>query len=351
MDETILTPRQQFLINLVSSGNGVTSKYLEEQTQGKLPASKPTIARDLAFLAQKKLIKVVGKARQTRYFPAGDNPLLKYFDLDKYFETDPDKRLNAKTAFDPKVFSHLKNLFSENEIRETLKQNKSFSQESQKNGKEIYLKELERFIIELSWKSSKIEGNTYDLLDTEVLLKQGIEAEGHSKDEALMILNHKRAFEEILAHKNTFKKITLSQVLQLHNFLVKGLDVSTGIRTKTVGITGTVYQPLGNQWQIRENLEKLIKVINSLKFPLEKALVTVAGLSYLQPFVDGNKRTARILANAILLAWDYYPLSYRSVDEKVYKKAVVLFYEQNSLFYLKKILVDQYNFALRTYFK
>ena len=73
-------------------------------------------------------------------------------------------------------------------------------------------------------------------------------------------------------------------------------------------------------------------------------------ISYIQPFADGNKRTARMLTNALLLANDYYPLSYRSVDETYYKKALVLFYEQNSLYYLKQIILDQYKFALNTYF-
>ena len=216
--------------------------------------------------------------------------------------------------------------------------------------KDIYLKELERFTIELSWKSSKIEGNTYSLLDTEALVKQKIEAPGHPKEEAIMILNHKRAFESILKNKNEYKKITLSQVAQLHNFMVKDLNINTGIRSQAVGITGTVYRPLDNQWQIKECLEKIILIVNETVYPLEKALIILAMLSYIQPFADGNKRTARMLANAVLLAHDFYPLSYRSVDETFYKKALVLFYEQNSLYYLKKILLDQYKFALETYF-
>ena len=132
--------------------------------------------------------------------------------------------------------------------------------------------------------------------------------------------------------------------------MVKDLNINTGIRSQAVGITGTVYRPLDNQWQIKECLEKIILIVNETVYPLEKALIILAMLSYIQPFADGNKRTARMLANAVLLAHDFYPLSYRSVDETFYKKALVLFYEQNSLYYLKKILLDQYKFALETYF-
>ena len=117
-----------------------------------------------------------------------------------------------------------------------------------------------------------------------------------------------------------------------------------------MGITGTVYKPLDNQWQIKEALEKLIAVINKTNNPLEKALIASTMISYIQPFADGNKRTGRMLTNAILLAHDYYPLSYRSVDEITYKKAPILFYEQNSLYQLKKIILDQYQLALKTYF-
>jgi len=98
-------------------------------------------------------------------------------------------------------------------------------------------------------------------------------------------------------------------------------------------------------------MDKFIANLNRVEYPLEKAMFTIAMISYIQPFTDGNKRTARMLANAVLLANNYFALSYRSVDETFYKKALVLFYEQNSLYYLKQIILDQYKFALNTYFK
>lgn len=351
MNETILNPRQQLIVNLISQGNGVSSKYLEEQLENKYPSSKATIARDLAVLLNSKTIRFEGEARKTLYFSYATNPLLKYFELERYFEIDPDLRVGVKKTFNFNIFDHLQEIFTDEEILEIEKNNKSFTKEMQKLNKDLCVRELERFVIELSWKSSKIEGNTYDLLDTETLIKQGLEAKGHPKSEAIMILNHKKTFESILEHVNDFKTISFSQVLQLHNFLTKGLEISTGIRGKAVGITGTTYKPLDNQWQIKENLEKLIKIVNEMKFPLAKALVIMSVVSYLQPFSDGNKRTARMLANAVLMAYDYFPISYRSIDEKEYKKAMVLFYEQNSLYHLKRLFVDQYNFALGTYFK
>ncbi len=118
-----------------------------------------------------------------------------------------------------------------------------------------------------------------------------------------------------------------------------------------MGITGTIYQPLDNQFQIQEAMKKLIKVVNKIKNPLEKSLIVNAMIPYIQPFADGNKRTGRMLGNAILLAGDYYPLSYRSVDEDEFKKALILFYEQNSIFHLKKLLTEQLLFVFKTYFR
>lgn len=351
MDETNLSPRQNTILAVVNNSRGISRLEIEKKVSNLYPSSKPTIARDLSFLVKKKFIKVSGKGRNTLYFPFVSNPLLAYIDLDQYFALEADQRQNVYQSFDFSLFENLHELLSKKEIEDIKKTNKSFSKETKRLEKDIYKKELERFIIELSWKSSKIEGNTYSLLDTEALIKQSIEAKGHSKEEAIMILNHKEAFEIILSHKEEFNKITLSQIAQLHNSLVKGLSVSAGIRKEAVGITGTIYTPLSISWQIREALEKAIVAINASSSPLEKALITIALISYIQPFNDGNKRTGRMLANAILLAYDYYPLSYRSVDETTYKKALLLFYEQHSIIHLKKIVLDQYLFALNTYFK
>lgn len=351
MNETNLTPRQNMILALVNQSRSINRLEIEQKVANRYPSSKPTIARDLTFLVQKKLIKVSGKGKNTTYLPTILNPLLRYIDLQKYFTAEVDERRDGFTSFNFTLFEHLHNLFSEEEIKEITQINKSFSQRTQKLAKDIYRKELERFIIELSWKSSRIEGNTYSLLDTELLIKQSIEASGHPKEEAIMILNHKAAFETILTHREEFKTILISQITQLHNILVKNLSIRTGIRSEAVGITGTTYRPLDNSFRIKEALEKTVRIINTTTFPLEKALITLTFISYIQPFNDGNKRTGRMLANAILMAHDYFPLSYRSVDETTFKKALILFYETHSIFHFKKILIDQYRFALDTYFQ
>ncbi|MBI2600167.1 Fic family protein, partial [Candidatus Daviesbacteria bacterium] len=204
---------------------------------------------------------------------------------------------------------------------------------------------------ELSWKSSKIEGNTYTLLETESLIKEQEEARGKTKDEAIMILNHKSAFDTILKNKNDFQVISTSDINQLHNILVKDLSISTGIRKQAVGITGTLYRPPDNEFQIKEAFERIVKAINLAQDYFEKALIAHVMIPYLQPYSDGNKRTGRMLTNAILLAWDLYPLSYRGVDEEEFKKALILFYEQLSIVHIKRLFIEQIKFANETYFK
>jgi Fic family protein len=350
MNETKTTPRQKFILNIVNESTGVKRVDIEKKVETLYPASKPTIARDLASLVRDGVIHVKGSGRSVVYAPAQKNPLLRRFDLDQYFALEPDERTGAKQAFDFSVFSHLANLLTQDEIERIEQKNRSFTRETSQLDRTIYLKELERFIVELAWKSSKIEGNTYSLLETETLIKDSVEARGKSRGEAIMILNHKKAFESILLGRDDYRSISLAKITELHEVLTQDLSISTGIREQAVGITGTAYKPLDNKWQIIEALEKMIQAINGTHYPLEKALIASALISYIQPFADGNKRTSRMLTNAILIAHDFFPLSYRSVDEETYKKALILFYEQGSLYSLKQIFLSQYRFALETYF-
>jgi Fic family protein len=212
-------------------------------------------------------------------------------------------------------------------------------------------KEFERLTIELSWKSSQIEGNTYSLIDTEILIKEGKAAKGHSRDEAVMILNHKKAIEYIFSRKGEFSSLNLKKIENVHSLLADKLSTEKGMRKRPVGITGTRYRPLDNQHQIREAIEKMCETINNKKIqPLAKALASILLISYIQPFEDGNKRTARLVGNAVLFAHGFCPLSYRSVDEAEYKKAIMLFYEQNSARYFKELFVSQFRFAVKNYF-
>lgn len=351
MDETNLTPRQKKILNRISQSAGIIREDIKKSITAIYTVSKPTLIRDLHVLVENKLIRVTGKGKNTVYAPYAQNPLLRFVDLDTYFQSDPDQRPGAKKQFDFQVFDHLTNLIHGTDLEDVRAVAKNFSRQTKLLTPDIVQRELERFVIELSWKSSKLEGNTYTLLETERLIRESKEASGRTKDESVMILNHKTALEQILTNKNDFKTLSISLIHQLHNCLVSGLHIKPGIRKQAVGITGTVYQPLGNQHQLTEAMEKCVDAINANPSTTQKALIALSMISYIQPYADGNKRTARMLTNAILLAHDYYPLSYRSVNEEKYKQALILFYEQGSLFHVKRLLLDQMKFAFTTYFQ
>lgn len=346
-----LNKRQSLILDYINKRNSSSRLEIEEYVATvDDKSSKNTIIRDLDVLLKNNYIKKTGFARSIRYEPYTSNELLIKYDVDNYFKKEPDSREIKYSQFNFDIFNNLKNLFSADEIKKLESINGIYTNKTIALSKTILKKEYERLLIELSWKSSQIEGNTYSLLDTEVLIKENIEAKGHKKEEAIMILNHKKALEFIFESKDYFKILTLKKLEELHALLTNKLGVNKGLRKSPVGIIGTNYRPLSNQLQIKEAIEKLIATINNTDNVIEKSLITVIMISYIQPFEDGNKRTGRILANAILYANGYCPLSYRSISESEYKKAVILFYENNSIDYFKELFVEQFKFAVEKYF-
>lgn len=340
--------RQDTILRFIISHKNVSISDLEQHI-GKTAfsdISRITLIRDLNFLQTQSLIKRQGQGRTTFYSPILASPLLEYFDSENYFNTDPDHRTLKSKTFSFDVFKNLKNLFSKQELSTVDKLNKVFQDRMSKSSAKIQQKEFERLTVEFCWKSSHIEGNTYSLLNTERLIKDNIEASGHSHEESTMILNHKRALDFVFSQPDYFKQLSVFKILELHSLISENLGISKGLRTSPVGIVGTIYKPLDNQHQIDEAMQLLVTTLNTIKHPFERAFIAVLMISYIQPFEDGNKRTSRILANAILLSENYCPLSYRSVDDVEYKKAIVLFYEQNSAEYFKRIFIEQFRNAI-----
>ena len=313
-------------------------------------ATKMTITRDLKLLLENNEIKKSGLAKATVYSSSAKVGILSPVNIETYFAKDQDERLSDTIGFNFDIFSALKNLLSAKEKFELEKLNNTYIEKKKRLSDNLLQKEFERLTVELAWKSSKIEGNTYTLLDTERLLNENISAKGKTKEETNMVLNHKKALDFILKSPEYYKNITIAKIEDLHKLLVDELNVSTGVRNGMVGIVGTNYKPLDNAYQIKEALKNLIDTINKTDNPVEKALISVLMLAYIQPFEDGNKRTSRILGNAILLANGYCPLSYRSVDEIEYKKAIILFYEQNNVSYFKELFIEQFKQAVSKYF-
>ena len=314
--------------------------------------SDATLKRAIASLVGNGNIIVTGKARATRYSLSPQAHLLMPLNLDTYFAKDVDER-QVQTSFNFQLIRDqlpTVELFTEDERKHLNELQQMFRKHVDEMTVNEYKKEMERLGIDLSWKSSQIEGNTYSLLETERLLRESKTAEGKTKEEAIMLLNHKEALRFILDNTDYLQVLSLSHIEDIHALLTKDLSVDKGIRHRRVGITGTNYHPLDNEFQIREAIHNTCELINGKDNVFEKALLTLVLLSYIQAFSDGNKRTARITSNAILIANGYCPLSFRTVDSVDYKKAMLIFYEQNNLFAFKQIFMQQFEFAVSEYF-
>lgn len=350
MNDTIFNHRQLAILELLRSGDSLSRAEIIQRLSLAQSVASITVIRDLSDLVDKEVLESLGRARATIYKLSEQNPLLRYIDMGTYFSRSQDAR-DIKVTFDRDIFSHLETLHSDEEHR-LWDGSAVFLQKQIKTLSPAMVKrELERFLIDLAWKSSQIEGNTYDILETETLLKDKIRARGHSEEEAIMVLNHKSAFEFIQERQNSFRSnLTQSLVFQLHKKLTDGLDVPQGIRREQIRITGTRYIPPYGQQKLTSLFEDVLSVINGAVYPPDKALIASVLIAYLQPFVDGNKRTSRMLANALLIAHGHYPLSYRNIDATEYKKAIILIYEQNNLYHIKRLWMEQLRFAVDNYF-
>lgn len=317
-----------------------------------LEMSDATIKRVLSKAVKDGMVLVIGKGRATKYRLTPQAYVTMDLNLDTYFDKDVDER-EVQEGFNFELINDILpkvELFAPEELNILNSAQEQFRQHLSEMNDTEYRKEMERLGIDLSWKSSQIEGNTYSLLETERLLREKETASGKTKDEAIMLLNHKDALDFILDVPDYLQPLKVNRIEDIHSILTKELGVERNIRHRRVGITDTNYRPLDNEFQIREALEDSVRLINSKSVVFDKALLALVLLSYIQAFTDGNKRTARIVSNGILIANGYCPISFRTVDSIDYKKAMLLFYEQNNIAAFKRIFIDQFLFAVKTYF-
>ena len=208
--------------------------------------------------------------------------------------------------------------------------------------KKMNRREVEHLMVELAWKSSNLEGNTYSLLETELLLTKNIVASAKTNFETQMVINHKQAIEFVIDNPQLFNgRVAPATVREIHKYISYNLGIKSGIRKRFVRITASNYQPLTVSKQIQENLEAVLVAINKQPSPLAKVLAAFSLIPYLQPFEDGNKRVGRILANGLLIHTVGCGFSLKTVDAKELALAYLSFYEFNSLSALSKIVHSQ----------
>jgi Fic family protein len=219
---------------------------------------------------------------------------------------------------------------------------------------------LARLLIDLSWASSRLEGNTYSRLDTERLIAFGTAAEGHDALEAQMILNHKDAIEYLINAQSPDREgnssgplLNPSTVIALHAFLSDGLLADPSacgrVRRRAVEIGGSVYRPMAIPDRLEELFDIVVRMAAEVNDPFEQAFFLMVHLPYLQPFEDVNQRVSRLAANIPLIRHNLCPLSFIDVPPSAYIDAMIGVYELNQVDLLRDVFVWAYARSCQQY--
>ena len=210
---------------------------------------------------------------------------------------------------------------------------------------------VERFMIDLSWASSSLEGNTYSLLETEILIKYGEVAAGHAAEEATMILNHKAAIGWIVDNIGIID-LDAQTAFRLHALLMRGLvgpDNLGAVRRHGVGVTNTAYVPSDEYADLQIGIAELCSAAARREDPYEGAFALLIGTAYLQAFADGNKRLGRILSSIPLLKAGLPPISFVGVDRTDYAWGMLSWYELNDPAPIANAIAAAYEISAPTY--
>jgi len=211
---------------------------------------------------------------------------------------------------------------------------------------------LDRLLIDLSWSSSRLEGNTYSLLDTRELIERGTAAPGKDAKETQMILNHKAAIEFLV---DSAEEIGVNRytVTNLHALLADNLleePRNAGrLRENPVAIGASTYIPTAIPQMIEEMFGRLLEIAASIRDPFEQSFFLLVHIPYLQPFVDVNKRTSRLASNIPLIKRNLVPLSFIDVPQQIYIDGLIGIYEFNRIELLRDVFVWAYERSSRRY--
>lgn len=350
------------ILGLLSEGSLSIEKILDGLG---FPIERRTLQRRLKELQQDELIKSSGYARATRYvleekkvdFLKEQHDLIPLSTQGKEIlklVTDPvakrkpvsynrlfleDYRPNVDSYLTPKEKQKLA------EIGRT----QGGNQPAGTYAKQI----LNRLLTDLSWNSSRLEGNTYSILDTERLIHEGSPAENKSLTETQMILNHKDAIEFLIdssAEETAFSRhILLNLHALLSNNLLPDPAAPGRLRQYAVGITHSVFTPLAIPQLITELFDLILEKANLIENPFEQAFFVSVHLPYLQPFDDVNKRVARLAANIPLNRQNLSPLTFIDVPEEYYVKGLLAIYELNRIELFKDVFLWGYERSAMRY--
>lgn len=211
---------------------------------------------------------------------------------------------------------------------------------------------LQRLLIDLSWNSSRLEGNTYSLLDTQRLIELGAAAEGRDAFETQMILNHKEAIRFLVESIDEigFNRYTICNLHAiLANNLLPDVQAAGRLRHISVSIEGSVFHPLEVPQLIQECFDHILGKAEAIRDPFEQALFLMVHLPYLQPFDDVNKRVSRLSANISLIKTNVSPISFVDVPRSLYTRAMLAVYELKDISLLRDVFLWAYSRSATRY--
>ncbi len=332
---------------------GEIEKALEDQG---LSFNRRTLQRRLARLEKAERILIVGAGRATRYLPIVFAKKSIETNNDIFLSIDAQEIQNrvSRPLSARKPISYQREFIDSYQPNVTWYLPAAIRNHLMDNGRRIsidyaagtYIRQiLDRLLIDLSWASSRLEGNTYSLLETERLIAFGEAASGKTPFETQMVLNHKAAIEFLVdaVDENGFDRRT---ILNLHALLSDNLlgnpSASGRLRAIPVGIGKSVYEPLAVPQLIDEIFCQLLDTAAAISDPFEQAFFVTVHLPYLQPFEDVNKRVSRLAANIPLIHHNLCPLSFVNVPGDLYINGLLGVYELNRIELLRDVFVWTY---------
>jgi Fic family protein len=304
--------------------------------------SQSTVSRALAHLVDAGIVIKTGTTRNAAF---GLSPETSRFARPPHLRTP--------VSYDPSIIGNYK----ANETRWLLEKAAermraaAASLQHQLNASTYSRQIAERFLIDLSWASSGFEGNTYSYLETEALIKFGAAASGHDVAETTMVMNHKNAILTLLENLDA-PMLNVEAVSRIHALLMRDTlspEQLGRIRNGEVRIGGSAYRPSEDAMQLRADLGGLLWQVEKTEDPFEASFVLLAGIPYLQPYQDGNKRTGRLTCNVPLLKAGLPPMSFISLDKADYLAGLISFYETGDLNLLADVVADGYAAAAPSY--
>jgi prophage maintenance system killer protein len=333
--------RQKLIIANLLLSDMSTSALLEALARQSIEVSEDSLVRDITGLKDVGLVESLGKGPARKHRLTVKGRLLGRLSQDSFNTFLSHDR-------DPVRYNHgwmtalvSSQLFSEEERAELGSIQRRFNTFMSAASGVVKNRWYQKWLIEFAWKSSAIEGNTYDALETETLILDHIEAAGKTHSEAVMILDHQSAIRFVYEHHSRFAAPDVKLFEDVHALLTANLGVTGGIRNAGVGISGSAYRPLASKPELHNETEQAASHLTTQDI-WSRSLATILAVSYIQPFEDGNKRTARVLANGFLYANDSVPLVLGNVDPTRYRRACLAFYELGNTSLMKEIMQESW---------